>query len=315
MLAIPTPGGLSPIAMAKVCKLAAGLGAQLEVFHCIYDAEVGRPGRFASRGPQADIREFIEHRRRQLELIAGQLRSRGISVRTSVRWDHPVHEGIVRQVLRHEPDLLIAGATERGHTGLLLTRTDFKLIETCPCPVLFMKSRTPYADVVIAAAVDPELAHGKPAELDLEILDCAGRLRDALSGSLLMFHARDTQAHPGHAALLEPGADSALFTLAQRYDIPRRRVHALDGHPAQALARLARQQVADIVVMGAVERSRLRRALIGHTAERLIDALACDVLVVKPRRFQTPVSSPRDAALIPMVRVGKRRRFSGRLGG
>jgi hypothetical protein len=30
--------------------------------------------------------------------------------------------------------------------------------------------------------------------------------------------------------------------------------------------------------------------LIGHMAERVLDALECDVLIVKPPGFQTPVS-------------------------
>jgi universal stress protein E len=36
------------------------------------------------------------------------------------------------------------------------------------------------------------------------------------------------------------------------------------------------------VVIGAVSRSRLDRVLIGNTAERVLDKLECDVLVVKP---------------------------------
>ena len=46
---------------------------------------------------------------------------------------------------------------------------------------------------------------------------------------------------------------------------------------------------ASVVVMGAVSRSALTRLFIGHTAERVIDALKCDVLIVKPRRFKTRV--------------------------
>jgi universal stress protein E len=280
MLAIPSPGEIAPIETDKICKLITGLGAELEIFHCIYDAEVARPGRFASHGAQEDIHEFIERRRQQIEIIAGRLRGRGISVRTSVRWDYPPHEGIVRQALRHRPDLLIAGTTARGRAERLrLARTDFRLMETCPCPVLFMKTRRPYSDVVIAAAVDPACAHDKPAALDLAILASAGRLRDAFSARLLMFHVRT-----------EREADSSLSTLAARYDIPHQRVHVLDGHPAEALPRLAEQQMADIVVMGVAARSRLRRALIGHTAERTLDALECDVLVVKPPGFQSTVS-------------------------
>jgi hypothetical protein len=41
--------------------------------------------------------------------------------------------------------------------------------------------------------------------------------------------------------------------------------------------------------MGAISRSGLKRAMIGNTAERVLNQLPCDVLVVKPARFKTKV--------------------------
>jgi hypothetical protein len=42
--------------------------------------------------------------------------------------------------------------------------------------------------------------------------------------------------------------------------------------------------------MGAVSRSGLKRIFIGNTAQRLLDLLPCDILVVKPRQFRARVS-------------------------
>jgi universal stress protein E len=39
--------------------------------------------------------------------------------------------------------------------------------------------------------------------------------------------------------------------------------------------------------MDAVSRSRLKRIVIGNTAERVLDHLPCDVLIVKPLDFAT----------------------------
>jgi universal stress protein E len=41
--------------------------------------------------------------------------------------------------------------------------------------------------------------------------------------------------------------------------------------------------------MGAVSRSGLQRVFSGSTAERVLDALSCDVLVIKPRGTKTRV--------------------------
>jgi universal stress protein E len=59
----------------------------------------------------------------------------------------------------------------------------------------------------------------------------------------------------------------------------------------ESLPQLVRAESTDIVVMGAVSRSFLRRAVIGHTAERLLDVLDCDVLIAKPPGFRSSVTA------------------------
>lgn len=304
MLAIPAPGVIGPIEMDKVSGLARAFDAEVELFHCIYEAEIARPGLFASRGAREDIHEFVERRRQQLEVLADRIRAGGVRVRTSVRWDYPTYAGIVRQVLRHKPLLLIAHPTERGRTaGRLLGRTDFRLIETCPCPVLFIKTRSLYTDTVVLAAIDPGHAHDKPAALDAEILRWASSLRDALSARLLIFHAHvpweramlaETQLREaphairtGVATTWRDTLEARTRALAEEYAVPQRRVRFAEGSAPQALAHFAEQVQADIAVMGAASRSRVGRFFMGHTAERVLDALKCDVLVVKSPEFRS----------------------------
>jgi universal stress protein E len=307
MFAVPAPSGAEASAMNKAVRLASALDAELELFHCVFDADIGRPGRFGSHGVESDIREIITQRRQQVERTAERLRSREIRVRSSVRWDYPAYEGIVRQVLRHQPDLLIAQSTRKGAAArLLLTHTDFKLIETCPCPLLLIKTARPYSDGSLIAAVDPQHAHDKPAALDDAIVQSATVLSKTLAGKLLLFHARTPwedvmRATPALRRLPEvdkPDAQSAyeesievrVRELARRQGIPKGRVRVSDGNVAESLPQLVRADAIDIVAMGAVSRSFLKRAVLGYTAERLLDRLDCDVLIAKPPGFRSPVS-------------------------
>lgn len=307
MFSVTSPGGVGPREMSKVAQLTSGLDAELELFHCIFDPDVSRAGRFGACGVQEDIHEFVDRRREQLENSAERLRARGVPVHTSVRWDYPIHEGIVRQVLRRKPCLLVAQSSRKGRAArLVLTQTDYKLIETCPCPVLFIKSTRPYSETVIIAAVDPGRSHDKPAALDDRIIDAAGMIRDALGARLRVFHAgapweyavrvqRELRDLPEvvkedvHAAYWN-GVREQVLALARRHDVGEECVEVLEGDAAQLLPGVARTQSAHIVALGAVSRSRIGRALIGHTSERVLDELECDVLVVKPPGFQTPVS-------------------------
>ena len=62
-----------------------------------------------------------------------------------------------------------------------------------------------------------------------------------------------------------------------------------EGGTRDVIAAVAQRQRVDLLVMGAVSRSMLKRPIIGSTAESVIDHVDCDVLVVKPAGFKAPV--------------------------
>ena len=311
MWAVATPADIVGRVADKVVQLLTAMNAELEIFSCVFDAEIARPGRFASRGAQLDIREIVETLHGQLEHNAEPLRRRGLTVRTSVRWDSPAYEGIVRQVLRHRPDLLIVQSRRKGRAArAVLAQTDFKLIETCPCPLLLIKSARPYARARVVAALDPTHAHAKPASLDGAIVEAARSAARALSAELVLFHARipwdevvrDQPALQHVSPAEEADVQSAYWRtvearireVARQHQVGRARTHIEDGNAEERLPAFIRSEGVDIVAMGAVSRSLAKRIFIGHTAERLLDALHCDVLVAKPPDFRSPV--PRGSA-------------------
>jgi universal stress protein E len=81
-------------------------------------------------------------------------------------------------------------------------------------------------------------------------------------------------------------ARASLDGALRSTSIPKSRRHVVGRHPVDAIEQTARKIHSSIVVMGAVSRSGLKRLFIGNTAERVLDQLTCDVLIVKPRRFE-----------------------------
>jgi len=158
------------------------------------------------------------------------------------------------------------------------------------------------------AAVDPMHAHAKPAALDEAIVTAASNLANSLSGELHLFHARVPWATAAHQTrgpcwvpdviknddqfAYEHGVESRVADLAHRYDISTIRMHLIDGDVTECLPTSSRVDAVDIVAMGALSRSVVQRILIGNTARRLVDRLECDVLIVKPPGFHSPVTLP-----------------------
>ena len=61
------------------------------------------------------------------------------------------------------------------------------------------------------------------------------------------------------------------------------------GH---AISDLARQQAIDLIVMGTIARTGVAGALMGNTAEHVLDHVQCSVLAIKPDGFISPVTLP-----------------------
>jgi universal stress protein E len=79
--------------------------------------------------------------------------------------------------------------------------------------------------------------------------------------------------------------------LLEDFDVPFERVCIIDESVEFALPELEMDLQADLVVMGAISRSRIKDVFIGNTAEKILDYLESDVLIVKPEGFVGPFGS------------------------
>jgi universal stress protein E len=295
LLAIRDPEHAPHAAWRKAAALARVSGATLELFSALSEpGPAGSPQRAAA----------LERARQRLERLAHSPLLKGCRTVSCIEWGHPPHETIVRRVLKTRTDLVVASTHAHGLASRLwLRHTDWELIRHCPSALLLVKSARAYTRPVILAALDPFHVHAKPAQLDRQLLTAAGALATALRGSVHAFHAymplvASVQGPMGEPVMWEsPEVEQVhgeqvageFAREAARAGIPPARRHLLLGDVPSQLAATVRRTRASLVVMGAVSRSALRRLLIGNTAERVLDELSCDALIVKPRGFKTSV--------------------------
>ena len=285
--------GVPRPALKKAAALARATGARVELFHAL----------------ESLLEPASARAQRKLEQLARSSWARGCEVRSSVAVDAPAHEAIIRRARASRCDLVIAPTQAHGRTArLFLRNTDWELIRHCPIPLLLTKARGVYRRPVILVAVDPFHRHAKPARLDEQLLRAGAEMARLLGGSVHIFHAYMPLPANVQGPLGEPiawenaeienvhGAQvrRVFDRLADQAGIAPARRHLAMGDVAGELPALARRLKAAVVVMGAVSRSGLRRFFIGSTAERVLDRLGCDVLILKPGGFRTSV--PRRAA-------------------
>ena len=299
MLAVSSVDYVPTNVVDRVGRIVRGLQAELELFSSIYEPDVVRPSQH-DEFPKV-IAAFVENAHRRLEQIADTFREQGVTVRCSVRWDYPVYEAVVRQVLRHQVDLLVVPARAAGDIGRrTLHYREARLIETCPCPLLLLKSPEVYATGPIVAAVDPLHAYEMPEELDGTIIEAARTLSYSLAEAPVhLFHAEAAPSNSEHQRARRSRVNARVYDLAERHRIPSANVHIESGTVETSLPEFARTRHADAIVMGALSRAYPQRAILCHKAEHVLDGMSCDVLVVKPRGFTCSVD-PESAPAVPM---------------
>jgi universal stress protein E len=297
-----------PAAMlAKAAAIARANGARIELFHALNHA-LGLEAVRGTRRPAspADAAERIAERSRaRLQRAAASPRLRGVKVDVHVEWDYPAHEAIIRRALRRSCDLVIAHAQPRQIASrLLLANTDWELIRHCPVPVLLIKRGGTYRRPAILAAVDPFHVRARATGLDSLIATSATRWAKVLRGQAHLFHAYvpavaivplatappiPIEVSPELLKLEAQRIRRTMLRLSEAAGITASRCHVNLGDVPSELDAVVRQTRAQIVVMGAVSRSALQRFFIGNTAEHVLDRVACDVLIIKPRAFRTRV--------------------------
>lgn len=298
MLVLMDPGELDAQpepALARAVFLAREMNATLDLFvseHASFlPAQLGAKANPAGASSGADLQAT---QARTQAIAEALIRQEQLTVAADVVWcRHPV-EAIMHRVCETRPDMVVK--TVRHDNALkrtLFNYADWHLIRTCPSPLMLVKDQGLWETRRVIACVDPAHVHSHAEALDDVILENARMLAYRLRGELHIFHAIEILPEPAfrvlhpYSSYTEYGRTAAeehhnlVEDLIRRFGIGYERVHYAVGSPADTLPEFARALQASLVVMGAVSKGALELLFIGNTAEKVLDALSCDVLVVK----------------------------------
>lgn len=209
---------------------------------------------------------------------------------------------IIERVLSHDHDLVVV-TTDDDHADHVTIR---RLLRKCPCPVWVIRPTRARVQRVMAA-VNPD-----PSERALNqlILELAASLVESHGGELHLAHAWELYGeatmrgtsfmHVTDAeldALLEDERHAHSEAVLGLLDESRLDDHAWKVHlekgPAEAVVpELVDRHRINVLVMGTVARTGVNRMVMGNTAERVLDAVRCSVIAVKPEGFVSPIQAP-----------------------
>jgi universal stress protein E len=282
-----------PLAASHARQLAQLAGAELQVCGTVFDAAAAAGNERGEPAARLKQDRALVAAQVDLERLARSLRDWGASVTTKIVWGVPAYEGILAAAREWRADLVVLGAHEPGVLHTRLTDTDWQLMRRADCPLLVVKSPSFGGYKTVVAAVDPLHGHDEPYGLDRAVLD-AGRSIARACGSML----RAVYAYPGAEAFglasaveVAPGVfygeenvealhGRAVNELAEQFGIAATEVDLVVGSVPDAIIDTVVKRRAQLVVVGTSRRRGVLAAAIGSTAERVVTAVACDVLIV-----------------------------------
>ncbi|WP_431688427.1 universal stress protein [Hahella sp. NBU794] len=280
----------------RTIRLAKALGAEVELMVAEYQRALESSYPFDAKALSSAKESCLASRERWLEAFAEQMRAHGIAVTQHVRWEKPLYKAVVERCRETQAQLIIKAT--HHHSILqraLFTNTDWHLMRDADAPIWFVREEHRWdGHIQVLAAVDPIETEGSINHLNPRILDIAHEISCRLPAELNVVHAYEpiptgmlvefdaiVADYEEYREKVKSKHQKALDRLLESYVESSTHVFFEEGSPEKVLPACVNQHGHDLVVMGAVSRSGVDRIFIGSTAERVLDNLECDVLVIK----------------------------------
>ncbi len=295
LLVIINPAQTSQPALKRATSLARVTGAAIELLLCEYNSALEHSFLFDAETLANARNGLLAKLHEDLEKMAQPLREQGLQVTVQVRWGKRNEDVIVQRVNELQPDIVFTSA--HHHSPLkrwIFTNSCWQLLRHCPAP-LWLVQHGEWQGRSICAALDPLHSADKPASLDLQLIATAKQLSKVLEMPAqylhsypplppsLMFDSQLVNDYEHYNQVCGEQHRHAFEQLLQSADVPLSSSVLREGFAEEVLPLFVQEQSIDLLLMGAISRGHIASALLGNTAERVLEAVDCDVLVLKPQ--------------------------------
>jgi len=251
--------------IAKDALESGATDTGLHLYTCIAEAAVRKPA-----GMDAEVarKEELSRMESWVERLAAHSRSLGVDVTTEVEIQPNWRDAIVAAVKRQPVMIAIKNMTDHSRlTRLVRETSDWRLLRDVSCPLFLVKAyaRRDIETVLVAIKYEPGTDVYETA--NDRLLETGRMIANSVDATMHVVTAYQGENYP----------DRQKF--ADRCGLPRNQVKAASGKPEEVIAASATDLDADLVVIARVGEVG-SKGKVGSTAEKVIDGLYCNILVL-----------------------------------
>jgi universal stress protein E len=264
ILVVFDPTTDTQIALERAALIAKHEGSEIFLFSCIH-SKIPK-----SEDKKAEIGSLMNAQNDILAVAIKPLVESGIKVTTEIKWKKDWYQAVVKASVRSDADAVIKASHSHSATQRLFKNTsDWTLIRQCDCPVLLVKHRPTGEGRRVVAAVNMRGEKDAYENINANILEFCKRYTEADTAEVHFLNAHvDLSSRPDRGSMIRAcGVDGD-------------NVHIRMGEPGKVIVECAEELDANLVVIGNSARSGLAAAVNSNTAERVVDDLKCDLLVI-----------------------------------
>lgn len=282
-------------ALRRAAWLAKQASATLELLLVEYNSSFDGFHLFGS-GENKGKESLIANKQEWLDVLAKPFRDEGIAVNTTVRWGKVSYKEVLDYADENKPDIIFKSAySENMLKRLFITNSCWQLIRNCTTP-LWLVQHGDWEGNKLCSALDPMHMSDKPAYLDNELITITQELSKILGMSAYYLHSYAAMPRPQLfggdqskaydqylKSFTKEHSDAFAKLLGHYPEIKNDQQFLVEGFAEEVIPNFVKQHQIGLMIMGAVARGSLDNLLIGHTAERVLEAIECDLLVIHPQ--------------------------------
>lgn len=223
-------------------------------------------------GAQAKQREDLQAEfSKRLDEYARRVQDSGVaSVQTQLEWNEDWPMAIVAAADKANSDIVFKISFSHSNLDRGMRETsDWQILRSASCPVLLIKEQRDWDGQRIVAAVAPSDGDKAHRELNSNIIRIAADLSQAHGANT---HYVSAYQHKHKRPDVEE--------MAQLVSAEPHRIHIEQGWADEVIVNKAAELNANLLLIGTVGRSGVKASVIGNTAEKVLDKIGCDVLVL-----------------------------------
>ncbi|NVK24845.1 MAG: universal stress protein UspE [Gammaproteobacteria bacterium] len=289
-------------ALSRAFELAEKHPCKITLFLSIYDFSYEMTTMLSADERSSMKDAVINDRQKWLYELARTNGADMDNITVKVDWHNRPYESIIKEAISGQYDLVVKGTHKHDVLkSVVFTPTDWHLLRKCPTAVLLVKDHAWPEHGKVLAAVNTGDMDDDHGNLNSGIIEHASFMSRLLNSETHLINAfpptpiniaveiPDFDAIE-YSSNLKAHHDKSLQELASKFDINVNNLHLKEGMPEDVIPELAENMDAELVVMGTIGRTGISAALIGNTAEHVIDNINCDLLAIKPSDFETPIA-------------------------